>query len=50
MARRSDFPLLWATCVESVALLQEAKSRTMLGFALVVTREGFLPSLYIMGS
>lgn len=32
VVRRSGFPLSWATCVKSAALLQAAKSRTMLGF------------------
>jgi len=32
MVRRFGFPLSWATCVESAALLQAAKSRTMLVF------------------
>ena len=50
VVRRSGFPLSWATCVESAALLQAAKSRTMLGFHTCSHTRRFLPSLYIMGS
>jgi len=49
MVRRSGFPLSWATCVESTALLQAVKSQKMLDFFTCSHTRRFLPSLYIMG-
>ena len=45
--RKSGFPLSWATCVESMTLLEAAKSRAMLDFCTCsCTRRVFIIIVY----